>query len=351
MSEPALAPIFQRAYNTHGFMPDSLMSAFEGLAAGNIGPSTTTVLAHWNQIRSIETNGAVIRNSALNAMSEDDIGRLNLMSDVVPLFGSERVAEAYAAATQLEYSPEASARVEAYLGRPMSEFLANVEGYNGLSESQKSAMASLVRHYSVMSLVNPNVPTRPNAIRDRLEAQIAEAFPDSGGAVRAFDATGSMTTRTEFALERTVPQYQSEFLSYVQADLLERTGISSTISTGGPMSLEQLRQQFRSNYDATQLPPQHFLVPRGRDGLGGVTYYVYEMDMNNSFIRPVMRTDEGYEGTPYMVSTAESGFRSITDARAASERAQSIERGNRLQEIIGSGMFSMGLRSMPEVAN
>jgi hypothetical protein len=215
----------------------------------------------------------------------------------------------------------------------MADFMATVDGYSALSLDQRQAVDSLAQFYAAMSVANPNIPTRQYQIRSMLEEQLSQAAPDSGGLVRSYDSNGMITSRSEFALERTVPQYQSEFVNYIRSDMEAMTGIRGNFQTD-PTWFESLVVPGGVPTDTS-----HFLVPYGRDNAGGVSYYVYQMDMNTSMVTPVYRTDAGFEGVPYMVSTSESDFRAPLNAQAARERAQH-EANIRSQELLLENAYS-----------
>jgi hypothetical protein len=339
LNNPSLRPVFNRAYNTPGYMPESLYNVLSAIGTGAMVEGMDVALSHWNQVRAIDG----MRNPALRGLSEDEIGMLDMMSEAAAYFGTGpngrvRLEEAMVAHNRLMHSEPFRAQVENYLGEPLNDFLNSVDGYNTLASDQQGAIRALSSHLISMSITAPQIGSGSRWLRGRLETQISEATPDSGGLVVEFGPNGEMGSRTRYPVDAFTSGYTDEFLSIVGEDIRSLSNAPPLVSRLGG-SIEDLQRRLRETGGTTELSFS-FLVPFGEDNQGGVTYSVYMIDTDRGMISPVMRTDEGNENLPLMVGTSEQRFRTLVLGRQLREQREELRRGDAYQELLGEALFT-----------
>jgi len=306
-----LSEIMRLSEQTPGFMPAGLHDALSAIARGNLQPrqgfDPTTVLAHWLNMRTIDVNGSTFRNSAVESLSERDIGILDLMSDSVAFFGVEGFAESYRAAQLAVNSPEFKGMVSAQLNdMTLTGWLyETVPAYSSMNGGQRASIQSLSSMLLAMSQVNPQIGSGERWLKNRLETHIDRMLPDSKGSVIEYDSNGLPSTRSQFALEKVLGQDSDAFKTYVLDNVSQYAPSAPTVfprefSVRGAMTAIGLTRQ----------EPHIFLVPSGKNADGGVAYYVHMLDPNAAQTRQVLREDAGNERTPLIVSTNEPAFTS-----------------------------------------
>lgn len=338
LQDPSLRPMFNRLYNTPGYMPDSVYNVLSAIGTGAMVEGMDVALSHWNQMRAIDG----MRNPALRGLSEDEIGMLDMMSEAVAYFGTTpdgrvRLEEAMVAHNRLMHSEPFRTQVDNYLGEPLDDFLAGVDGYDTLASDQQAAIRALSSHLISMSITAPQIGSGDSWLRKRLETQINEATPDSGGLVVEFSPNGRMITRTRYPLDNFTSGYTDEFLGIVGEDIRSLSNAPPLLA--GPSIMDN---SFLFPGERPQQNQYSFLVPFGEDAQGGVTYSVYQMNLDTGMMSPVMRTDEGNEGLPLMVGTGEPRFRTLVLGRQLRTELEQGRRGDAYRNLLGEAMSSGG---------
>lgn len=326
--------VFNKAYTTPGYMPESLYNVLSAIGNGAMIDGLDVALSHWNQVRNDRTR--------LSGFSEDQIGMLDMMSEAVAYFGAGpeggvRLEEAMVAHNRLMHSEPFRAQVDNYLGEPLNDFLNSVDGYNTLASDQQAAIRALSSHLISMSIVAPQMGSGPSRLRDRLEIQISEATPDSGGLVLEPGPNGEFGPRTRYVVDRYTSGYTEEFLSIVGEDIRSFSNAPPLLS--GPSIMDN---PFLFPGGRPQQNQYSFLVPFGEDSQGGVSYYVYQMNLDAGSMSPVMRTDASFENQPLIVSTSEPRFRTLVLGRQLREQREELRRGDAYQELLGEALFTEG---------
>jgi len=309
---------------TPGFMPQSMLNAFESIARGNLasrpGYDPATVLAHWSNMRTIDVNGTVFRNSAISALSESDIAVLDLMTDSVPFFGVDGFAEAYRNAQMTMNSPEFQGQISAQLGgATLPNWLSeNVPAYNELNSGQRASIQGVAATLLSMSRASPQIGSGEKWLTNRLETHLDRMLPDSNGAVVTYDSNGFASTRSEFTLEAVLGQDTDAFKTYALNNISEFAPTAPAVfsrgsaASEGPIALTA--RAISTGLGFARPQPYSFLVPFGRSPDGGVTYYVHMFDPETAQTRRVLREDGDNRGAPLIISTAEPAFRSMIEA-------------------------------------
>jgi hypothetical protein len=309
---------------TPGFMPQSMLNAFESIARGNLasrpGYDPATVLAHWSNMRTIDVNGVVFRNSAISALSESDIAILDLMNDSVPFFGVDGFGEAYRNAQMTMNSPEFQGQISAQLGgSTLPNWLSeNVPAYNELNSGQRASIQGVAATLLSMSRVSPQMGSGERWLTDRIETHLDRMLPDSGGVVVAYDSNGFSSTRSQFTLEAVLGRDADAFKTYALNNISEFAPTAPAVfargsaASEGPIALTA--RTISTGLGFARPQPYSFLVPFGRSPDGGVTYYVHMFDPETAQTRRVLREDEGNRNAPLIISTAEPAFRSMIEA-------------------------------------
>ena len=349
LQDPSLRPMFNRLYNTPGYMPDSVYNVFSAIGTGAMVEGMDVALSHWSRMRFIDG----MRNPALRSMSEDEVGMLDMMSEAVAYFGAGpdgrvRLEEAMVAHNRLMHSEPFRTQVDNYLGEPLDDFLAGVGGYDTLASDQQAAIRALSSHLISMSITAPQMGSGSRWLRGRLETQINEATPDSGGLVVEFSPNGRMITRTRYPLDSFTSGYTNEFLSMVSEDIRQFSNapalIGSSAMTAEAQRLAGVTALTSAPISGSRTAPKQysFLVPLGEDAQGGISYRVYQMNLDTGMMSPVMRTDDGYEGEPLVVSTGEPRFRTLVLGRRLRAGLEQGRRGDAYLNLLGQAMSSGG---------
>jgi hypothetical protein len=309
---------------TPGFMPQSMLNAFESIARGNLAPrpgyDPATVLAHWSNMRTIDVNGTVFRNSAISALSESDIAILDLMNDSVPFFGVDGFAEAYRNAQMTINSPEFRGQISEQLGgSTLPNWLSeNVPAYNELNSGQRASIQGVAATLLSMSRVAPQMGSGEGWLTNRLETHLDRMLPDSGGVVVTYDSNGFSSTRSNLALEAVLGRDADIFKTYALNNISEfapsAPAVFSRASAAGEGTIALTARVISTGFGFARPQPYSFLVPFGRSPDGGVTYYVHMFDPETAQTRRVLREDGDNRGAPLIISTAEPAFRSMIEA-------------------------------------
>jgi hypothetical protein len=322
MQDPQYSKVFSMVYKTPGAMPSGLLNSFQSLASGVYNPTT---MAHYNAMKSVSTPQGLIPNPALNALGEDERGRLEFYSQVLQLTPEANIATLTAAANQNMSKEGFSKTVGMFLGsgeeKPINDWmLESITDYQLLNTAQQESVKSLVTYLVADTLAGGPAQQTPKSIARRINEQMNSWFPDSEGYVIDM-SNGLPSSRTKLALSQTIPKYQSEFIQYVQDEVSKTapdaiaTKFAKSPSTGFFGALESTSQTIAYGYGA-QVKPFIQLVPRGTDRFGGQTYMVTSFNPESGMRNPVVKQN----GEPLMVSTAEPGFAAITNKIATEER-------------------------------
>jgi hypothetical protein len=314
--------VFSVVYKTPGAMPSGLLSSLQSLAAGVYNPTT---MAHYNAMKTVSTPQGIISNPALNALGEDERGRLEFYSQVLQLTPEANIATLTAAANQNMSKEGFSKTVGMFLGsgeeKPINDWmLESITDYQLLNTAQQESVKSLVTYLVADTLAGGPAQQTPKSIARRINEQMNSWFPDSEGYVIDM-SNGLPSSRTKLALSQTIPKYQSEFIQYVQDEVSKTspnamaTKFAKSPNTGFFGALESTSQAIVYGYGA-QIKPFIQLVPRGADRFGGQTYMVTSFNPESGMRNPVVKQN----GEPLMVSTAEPGFAAITNKIATEER-------------------------------
>lgn len=322
MQDPQYSKVFSMVYKTPSAMPSGLLNSFQSLAAGVYNPTT---MAHYNAMKSVSTPQGIIPNPALNALDENERGRLEFYSQVLQLAPEANIATLTAAANQNMSKEGFSKTVGMFLGsgeeKPINDWmLESITDYQLLNTAQQESVKSLVTYLVADTLAGSPTQQTPKSIARRINDQMNSWFPDSEGYVIDM-SNGLPSSRTKLSLSQTIPKYQAEFIQYVQDEVrknapdAQATKFMKSPSTGFFGALESTSQAIAYGYGAA-VKPFIQLVPRGTDRFGGQTYMVTSFNPESGMRNPVVKQN----GEPLMVSTAEPGFASITNKIATEER-------------------------------
>lgn len=322
MQDPQYSKVFSMVYKTPSAMPSGLLNSFQSLAAGVYNPTT---MAHYNAMKSVSTPQGIIPNPALNALDENERGRLEFYSQVLQLAPEANIATLTAAANQNMSKEGFSKTVGMFLGsgeeKPINDWmLESITDYQLLNTAQQESVKSLVTYLVADTLAGSPTQQTPQSIARRINEQMNSWFPDSEGYVIDM-SNGLPSSRTKAALSQTIPKYQAEFIQYVQDEVsknapnAQATKFMKSPRTGFFGALESTSQAIAYGYGAA-VKPFIQLVPRGTDRFGGQTYMVTSFNPESGMRNPVIKQN----GEPLMVSTAEPGFASITNKIATEER-------------------------------
>jgi hypothetical protein len=311
VQDPNLANVFTSIYSTPGAMPNELLVALESVADGNIrtqgGFDYKTVLSHYQRMKAIPAASGTILNPALNALSLEERGMLDFLVEAPRLLGSEdALIPMISSANQVRMQESFPKNVERFLGDVkledwMQESLG--DNYALLNGPQRESVKALTNFMIAQSMSTDGMALTPKSLARRLNSQMDEFFPDGRGYVVEL-VEGMPSRRTKYALSQTVGTNQDEFVGYV-------------LDQVGQYAPEGLRaKSFSSDMpsiifeDGSKIEPYLELIPRGPDGLGGVSYMVAEFDPGTG-IRTTINRNDG-QG-PLMISTRERGFVSIVN--------------------------------------
>lgn len=322
MQDPQYSKVFSMVYKTPSAMPSGLLNSFQSLAAGVYNPTT---MMHYNAMKSVSTPQGIIPNPALNALDENERGRLEFYSQVLQLVPEANIATLTAAANQNMSKEGFSKTVGMFLGsgeeKPINDWmLESITDYQLLNTAQQESVKSLVTYLVADTLAGSPTQQTPKSIASRINEQMNSWFPDSEGYVIDM-SNGLPSSRTKLSLSQTIPKYQSEFIQYVQNEVsknapdAQATKFMKSPRTGFFGALESTSQAIAYGYGAA-VKPFIQLVPRGADRFGGQTYMVTSFNPESGMRNPVVKKN----GEPLMVSTAEPGFASITNKIATEER-------------------------------
>lgn len=322
MQDPQYSKVFSMVYKMPSAMPSGLLNSFQSLAAGIYNPTT---MAHYNAMKSVSTSQGIIPNPALNALDENERGRLEFYSQVLQLAPEANIATLTAAANQNMSKEGFSKTVGMFLGsgeeKPINDWmLESITDYQLLNTAQQESVKSLVTYLVADTLAGSPTQQTPQSIARRINEQMNSWFPDSEGYVIDM-SNGLPSSRTKLSLSQTIPKYQAEFIQYVQDEVrknapdAQATKFMKSPRTGFFGALESTSQAIAYGYGAA-VKPFIQLVPRGTDRFGGQTYMVTSFNPEIGMRNPVVKQN----GEPLMVSTAEPGFASITNKIATEER-------------------------------
>lgn len=322
MQDPQYSKVFSMVYKTPSAMPSGLLNSFQSLAAGVYNPTT---MAHYNAMKSVSTPQGIIPNPALNALDENERGRLEFYSQVLQLAPEANIATLTAAANQNMSKEGFSKTVGMFLGsgeeKPINDWmLESITDYQLLNTAQQESVKSLVTYLVADTLAGSPTQQTPKSIARRINDQMNSWFPDSEGYVIDM-SNGLPSSRTKLSLSQTIPKYQAEFIQYVQNEVsknapdAQATKFMKSPRTGFFGALESTSQAIAYGYGAA-VKPFIQLVPRGTDRFGGQTYMVTSFNPESGMRNPVVKQN----GEPLMISTAEPGFASITNKIATEER-------------------------------
>ena len=340
LEDENLQELMMMVGNTPGFMPTALFDAFSSVARGNLQPrqgfDPATVLSHWSNARTIDVHGSVFRNSAVSSLSEREIAVLDLMADSVPFFGVDGFAEAYRSAQLAVNSPEFQGQASAQLGgMTVPEWLSeNVPFYAELNGGQKGSINAVASMFLAISQTNPQIGSGEKWLQNRMERHIDQMLPDSGGVVLQYDSNGFASPRTEFALESVLGDKSDAFKAYVLNGVSELAPSApqmfSRTSAAGENAVQFTARAISTSLGFFRPQPSLFLVPAGRDPMGGVSYYVHMVDPETAQVRRVLREDGDNRGEPLIFSTSEQAFKQsvpVTDyIGRAREKFELLER-------------------------
>lgn len=308
--------VFSVIYKTPGAMPSGLLNSLQSLAAGVYNPTT---MAHYNAMKTVSTPQGIIPNPALNALDENERGRLEFYSQVLQLAGPEtNIAVLTAAANQNMSKEGFSKTVGMFLGsgeeKPINDWMVeSITDYQLLNTAQQDSVKALVTYLVADTLAGGPVQQTPQSIAREINRQMDSWFPDGEGIV-IDRSSGLPSSRSKAALSQTIPAYQTEFLQYVQDEI--RKAAPNAVTTNFAKStkgfflggLEDTSRTIAYAYGA-EVKPVVQLVPLGTDRFGGHTYMVTSTDSKSGMPSPIIREN----GEPLMVSTAEPGFTAITN--------------------------------------
>jgi hypothetical protein len=339
LQNPQTAQIISDFYSIPNAMPETAYNLFSSIGSGTIVPNMETAVAHWSTIRSTPQ----VRNPAINALTEDQIGTMDMLSEAAAYFGTDEngrvnYAEAIRAHNQLRHSEAFNAQAEVYLEQPINDFVASLDGYDTLQDDQRQGIRALAS-----SLISYSISTaqgNKDWLRTRLETQINEATPDTGEEVMEFGPNGQLSSRSRYALQNTIPNHEGDFIEYVREEV-------SRLSDGPTVFSRDFNLSFAERFvgplgrDVDLSTSQYsVLVPFGEDNMGGTSYYVYQRNLETGEFGPVMRNDE--PGLPLIVSTAEQRFRWRVALDERRNMLTEIERGNAYRELFGEGLYRSG---------
>jgi hypothetical protein len=322
MQDPQYSKVFSMVYKTPSAMPSGLLNSFQSLADGVYN---STTMAHYNAMKSVSTPQGIIPNPALNALDENERGRLEFYSQVLQLAPEANIAMLTAAANQNMSKEGFSKTVGMFLGsgeeKPINDWmLESITDYQLLNTAQQESVKSLVTYLVADTLAGNPTQQTPKSIARRINEQMNSWFPDGEGYV-IDRSNGLPSSRTKAALSQTIPKYQTEFIQYVQDEVRRKApNAQATKFLKSPRSgffgaLESTSQAIAYSYGA-EVKPFIQLVPRGTDRFGGQTYMVTSFNPQSGMPSPIIKEN----GEPLMVSTAEPGFASITNKIATEER-------------------------------
>jgi hypothetical protein len=310
--------------------------AFNAVGRGAILPNMGTVLGHWERW-SNRPDGT--RPAALNALSQDVVGRMDMLSEAAQIFGTDetgrtRFAEIMRASAEFR-SEGFEQRAESYLGQPFADFMLSVDGYSQLPADQQRAFQTYATHLIGFSNAAVEGGSGDDWVRERLENRLSDFAPDSEGIVYQIGSDGRITTRSPYDLSKTVPGNERSFIAYVNQEIALRSDAAPVMRTGEIDPVDA-----RGNVWLRSSTPSRrsTLVPiPGRAADGGVLYQVYQINTDTDEFQMVMRTDS--PGEPLIISTQEPGFRLPLDIEAAQAQADELSRGRAIRQMLGVRRF------------
>lgn len=316
--------IFSEVYKTPNAMPKELLMEFELLANGS---GDATVLAHYNAMKIISTPEGLKPNPALDALDEEERGRIEFYSDISRLTNGQADIATLTAAAKTNMAKEGFPKVVSmFLGNGEEKTLddwmvQSITDYQLLNSSQQASVKALVTYLVADTLAGNPVQQSPKSIARRINAHMNDWFPSGEGYVIDM-SNGLPSSRTKFALSQTIGAYQSEFLSYVTAEVnrLAPNSIAKDFVTptqsGVLGDLASFSKTMAEGYGA-EIRPYIQLIPRGTDRFGGTTYMVVSINpQTGSIPQPIIQEN----GSPLLVSTAEPNFTAITNDLAAQKQ-------------------------------
>lgn len=331
-------------FNTPNFMPEIFHRTFEAFASGHMMESAPTILAHWRNVSTLNVNGSVIRNPAIESLDESVIAKMDSISNAITFLGSSpaQVAEAHRAAHLMQNSAVFNETVKRALDdRSIPQFLSEeVSSYAALHRGQRSAIESVAATLIALNQTDIGGQSGTRWLKNRIETHIDNMLPDSRGSVVERDADGYPTTRTQYALERQLGNNTHLAKTYI-ADMVSELAPSAP-SMVGPRSL--LRDLGHAALNAptmigsvlvgdftTRRPPYLQLYPIGPDANGGISYNVFMFNPETGQTTQVVRETEHSEGDtilkgqPLRFSTADPNFVSRIPKEDYGARAIELE--------------------------
>jgi hypothetical protein len=336
LEDERFVSLFTGMGNTPGFMPQLLHDTFDALARGHMMESAPTILAHWKNSSTINVNGVVMRNPAIESLDEVQIATLDLMSEAVQAFGPDRVAEAHRAARLIYNSPAFDDLVKRTLdGQNIGQFLSeNVPAYLSLHGGQRSSAQAVAAMFISMSQTEIGGQSGTKWLKNRMETHLDRMMPDSGGKVVERDSDGFPTTRTQYDLRRQLGDNAGVFETYIMDGITElapsrstnigprnlRGDIGSLLSTAPVAIPSRILEQV-----ITRQQRYLQLVPIGPDSLGGISYRVFEVDPETAMTTEVPQEVGENIGEPLIFSTAEPEFKRLIQQEDFIGRARELQ--------------------------
>lgn len=338
------------SYATPNFMPQLMYETARSVAAGAVTDISQidTFLNHWSNVRTRQTDAGPILNPAIEGISAENRATLDYLLAARSVFGSDEagIATALRESAAMRNESDWESSVTRMLGQPVDQALLSIDGYASLGRDEQRAVRAYLSATASGIAATPNASRNPSAILNQVENMIGEIYPDSGGVVMGFEYNGAPTSRTQYALERTVPGREQDFMRYALEEVARLTDSRASGFAGGRVidwSAARLTDRGTA-ISRGDLPEDSrlVLIHRGYDDRNGHIYAVAEYDLGTRTIRALQRNDNGdylYIGTNEPFFAAPSWINQIEGITAERIRAEDIvDRPRRMEEAAGAAM-------------
>lgn len=316
-------------------LPQELHDAFVSFASGGMMQQfSPVILSHWRNLRTSATaSGQQILSPAVEALGADKIAVLDAMSEYGRVFGDSADAMSEAFAPLQRYNSDKLYResVNSMFGEEEDSLDLFVQSIDGIGNAPASAYQGFRAAAIQLAAIGNKSPAQ---IKDQLERQIEETYPDGDNVVYGT----SMNSRSPAALSRIIPGNERLFMSFVREQVLD----SGMIGPDQPATFEtfmispsedgRVIQSTRSRRSS-----ELFLQPISSPIRGNTDYRVMRFNKDAPLGREVVMREQNGAMIPFIVSTSDPRFvakvNSFYDAADQQAKDQAESRARRIQEV------------------
>ena len=304
-------------------LPQELHDAFSSFASGGMMQQfSPVILSHWRNLRTSATaSGQQILSPAVEALGADKIAVLDAMSEYGRVFGDSADAMSEAFAPLQRYNSDKFYResVNSMFGEEEDSLDLFVQSIDGISDAPASAYQGFrAAAIQLAAIANKS----PAQIKDQLERQIEETYPDGDNVVYGT----SMNSRSPAALSRIIPGNERLFMSFVREQVLD----SGMIGPDQPATFEtfmispsedgRVIQSTRSRRSS-----ELFLQPISSPIRGNTDYRVMRFKKDAPLGREVVMREQNGTMIPFIVSTSDPRFISRVESSRKASAQQAID--------------------------